>query len=1143
MTESERETQQFDRETPQKVAQVMPERIGPYEPLSVLGTGGMGVVYRANDLDGSHVAVKVMNRMHAVDPVMQRRFIREAAAGARLYHPNVVRCLDFGADEGHYYIAMELVEGDSLWDLLPYKPSGGAILEIADQILAGLSYAHARGVIHRDIKPENILIDVTRDGVRARLMDFGVAWFRDEGAGERREHVVLGTPEYISPEQSCTPHEVSTQTDLYSFGVLLWEMLCGEPPFLAETPEETMRAHYEQPLPEFRPLPEYTIEGPLPAILQGLLQTNPANRYRFASDVRSGLRRCRITGGVELVDLPLTSRSRGRNAAPLGVRPHPGIYSLADPPFQNVREELDDCLAFAKDCLGRNRLGFIVIEGTSGSGKSRLISELAARLEQDGLMQAWQGSGGESGEFREGLREALRSGYRVEGMRSEYAEGRIRRELEREGVDEPHRVDAFVDMLIGDSSLQGATLAGDGVKFDLVLSALRRGQRLRPVFLGLDDILFQRGDLANILDWVALHELSGVRGVIMLGIKSESSAAGEPEPVGVERLRAIAASDFVLYRHLKPLPLPDVRRIVVASMRVDPKLATAVASESGGNPRVALEHVQTLAERHGVELDTSDISAEEVLEALAEPSAEIARRRVDQIHWGVDPSVGVRALELLALFGHEFQRQDAIEVLLHLEASLDAFGVEDILTSATASGVLHEHQPGEFRFATPGTREVLLNGLKDYGNYKSLARRLAVLEVSRIQVPSSGRFGAVASRFELAEHWASAQRYYIKAGRLALSEGRLGRASGFLKEALNLDRHVDAEDSRERRYQIILTLARVSLTSNDLDEAGSLVGTLDPSLLPKGSSLLAQYWRVRAELRRLVGDIEESTPLYERALKAAVLAGDRIGESRSRWSYAGLLLQLGRIDEAEVQVRGAISSASDDDDADFHGTCLTSLGFVALYAGAWAEARQFASSSERLLGPEATRRALGGVAMLLGELELRLGNSDAAIKHLDRAHQLFRIAGDERHVARAQLYRGRAFFEAGAPEVAKEALSKSVALAEGQKNDQYLVVALLVLARVELELDNVTNAARQMQRAIEIDRRRPIHSVPFAEELVLTARMLTRVSALSDAAVLLKIARRKLVGIGERSFLYKDVDEVELMLDYVGGAEPNTDSG
>jgi serine/threonine-protein kinase len=218
-----------------------------YKLLSLLGEGGMAAVYLADDVTlGIRVALKLLKREHASDPQVLARFDREAKAMTVLVHDHIVPALGFGrSPEGDMCLVMELVEGETLRSALkrirPFPPHG--VVEIGNQIAAGLACAHGFGVVHRDFKPENVMIKwLPGNRPWIKILDFGMARILvgTTGTPLTRKGAVFGTPEYMPPEQAMG-QPVDARADQYAFGVMLFEMLAGRRPFKAASPLEMVQ--------------------------------------------------------------------------------------------------------------------------------------------------------------------------------------------------------------------------------------------------------------------------------------------------------------------------------------------------------------------------------------------------------------------------------------------------------------------------------------------------------------------------------------------------------------------------------------------------------------------------------------------------------------------------------------------------------------------------------------------------------------------------------------------------------------------------------------------------------------------------------------------------------------------------------------
>jgi len=242
------------------------QQLGPYEITSLLGKGGMGEVYRARDTRLHRtVAVKILATDKTADPERKKRFIQEARAASALNHPNIVTLHDIANDGGVDYLVMEYVPGNSLDQLIPRK--GMAVttaLGYIAQIASALAVAHASGIVHRDIKPSNLIVTAES---QVKILDFGLAKLMESAPGSEDERLtqesavteagsVMGTVGYMSPEQA-TGRTVDHRTDIFSLGVVLYEMVAGRRPFCGNSQVETLHAIINDPTP---PLTEHVPE-------------------------------------------------------------------------------------------------------------------------------------------------------------------------------------------------------------------------------------------------------------------------------------------------------------------------------------------------------------------------------------------------------------------------------------------------------------------------------------------------------------------------------------------------------------------------------------------------------------------------------------------------------------------------------------------------------------------------------------------------------------------------------------------------------------------------------------------------------------------------------------------------------------------
>ncbi len=292
------------------------ENVGPYRIIEQLGQGGMATVFKAYHagLD-RYVAIKILHPAFKADPSFLGRFEREARIVAKLDHPNIIPVYDFAEHEGTPYIVIRYVEGVTLKSILRegMLPMD-RVLSILHPVTDALAYAHAQGVMHRDIKPSNIML--TNDG-HIYLADFGLAKMVDVRGSTLSQDMLIGTPQYISPEQA-KGEPIDTRSDLYSLGVVLFEMLTGRVPFGADTPYAIIHDHIFSPLPPPRSI-NPALSKSIEDVLLKTLAKNPDDRYSTATELTDALDEA-VRGG-STVSRRLLQSSRGSLArvAPWGL--------------------------------------------------------------------------------------------------------------------------------------------------------------------------------------------------------------------------------------------------------------------------------------------------------------------------------------------------------------------------------------------------------------------------------------------------------------------------------------------------------------------------------------------------------------------------------------------------------------------------------------------------------------------------------------------------------------------------------------------------------------------------------------------------------------------------------------------------------
>lgn len=385
---------------------------GSYTIQDIIGVGGMGRVYRAEQgALGRTVAIKVIHPHLLGDEQTVARFYQEARTASRMNHPNSVGIIDFGrTDDGILYLAMEFLQGKDLAMVMHEEGpiAASRSCDILISTLDALSEGHAIGVVHRDIKPENIIIKKLRTGADlVKVVDFGLATIV-EGATTSitRPGLVCGTPDYMAPEQA-RGDQVDGRSDLYSLGVVLFELLSGRLPFEDDTPTRVVLRHINDPVPDPRQIaPERSIPDTLAAVTMKALAKSPGERFQNASEMQEALRSavrvsyrapkesilcpsCRTENAPTMKfcgncggKLP-SSEKPMRPTAITQNRPSFAPVSVFDRPFVGRAAELERIDALHEEARAGG-FRWVGLRGESGSGRTRLLTEVSDRFREAG---------------------------------------------------------------------------------------------------------------------------------------------------------------------------------------------------------------------------------------------------------------------------------------------------------------------------------------------------------------------------------------------------------------------------------------------------------------------------------------------------------------------------------------------------------------------------------------------------------------------------------------------------------------------------------------------------------------------------------------------------------------------------------------
>jgi serine/threonine protein kinase/tetratricopeptide (TPR) repeat protein len=765
-----------------------------YTPERELGEGSMGQVWLARvAANNGHCAVKVLNLRNDRKGSAERSFNREVRAMARLEHPGIIEVFDFGRTEmGSPFVAMEYVSGSALNPYMRGPWTWGQLWNFLNELLTALAHAHARDIVHRDLKPGNIIVLPNASGPGSvKLADFGIALaISDARHADRR---IEGTPAYIAPEAaSGSVADIGPWTDLYSLGVMLFEILTGDLPYRGR---HLLSHHQTSPLPQLKQRREVQAPSGLLKLVAKLLEKKPYRRFRSASEVIREIRNLGVPEPAPLNDLTVGfsfDDSYNDTAFELPkVQPTalegwagPGLFHLKEPHLVDRKVAQDRLMSMAKQTLAGQGPFIAIIEGDAGRGKSKLANWLREQVESSGDMSTMVIRSEPQSETGGGLREAV-----LRYLGAPTADKDATYEIFLEYFDDENQAKEAADTL-------WSSLTGDEVNLDLRLNrAVKLLQTLigdTPFLLWADDAQWSpEGQVIRLLN--RLGRPDGAQRMMLIVTLRPSERSTVRNEVR-ELMRLPNVERFVL-SPVSPLALADALDKLAP---LPPGLANAAAMMAAGNPLIALEAVRTFLEDEGLGTAPTDPAA-------------VLKKRIDVATSGSDGPSLHSLLVRSTLLGRSFTLR-SLDKLCKVPGDLESpelvgglEQVEHLLEIAVNSGLLVEQEGKRWRFSHDLIRAELRKAAKGRLNWSALNLQAAHMREKRADTDPTGiELEVVARHYWEAQLPESALRLGLKGLSRLHAGGLMGHATSFARRLLKWNGECDLLKNSDQGELLLL---------------------------------------------------------------------------------------------------------------------------------------------------------------------------------------------------------------------------------------------------------------------------------------------------------------------------------------------------
>jgi serine/threonine protein kinase/tetratricopeptide (TPR) repeat protein len=1069
-----------------------PTIAGRFELIEELGFGNTGVVWRAVDLRrGEYVAVKFLGRAHEDDAEAMRLFEREVRAQAQLRHPGIVELIDYGTvDEGTTLPSTSGIRRGSPYLVMEYADAGSirrhqmpqhwsALRHLLLVVLDALGFAHAYDVVHRDLKPQNLLCFGPPGDLQIKIGDFGLAHALDRlQSGDRAEltHPSAGTVHYMPPEQ-LRGHwrRFGPWTDLYQLGVIAWEMATGCRPFQGTYYMEVAVKHLrESPEPMD---PKFAVPDGFEDWCRGMLEKRPGARYQRTVEAARDLAalpskqqathpmrsvppvlseaigRSETQGPAQRDDRGFAAARRSASCAPArwnltdygerGDHPAPlEIWGVRRPSFVDRGLERQTLWGALHRVLQECSPQIAIIEGTSGTGKSRLAQELLRHAHQTAGTESMLGEHLRDGGPWHGIRDLLQRQFRTWNL---------------EGSELVEHLEAMLDHLPGETDVDPRALAeliapgsaddasgrfhftDDNERIACLTGVARSLARARPLVVWLDDL--QWG--AKSVDWLRdLMSTEASLPVLVVATARTDTEGSLGRPVD-EVLDELESSERVSRMELGPLRTEDERTLIRSMLPLEEDLTERLQRRSEGNPLFAVQLVGDWVDRDLLRTSGSGFILEKEDDAeVPDAIHEVWRRRIERlVHALPGPKEQTReCLEIAATLGRRVRSDEWTSA-----CQISGLNPPERLKAELFDRGLADEEPDGWRFDHSLLVESLLADAAEAhrarDHHLCCARMLAGRATPQTGILEERR----ASHLMAARRYKEALEPLSHATNQAFQDYDKDASHRLLEQRRQLIERLDLPEDHPDRLETDIDVAKFRRLKGDLEDArqrtSRLLGDIDWTDQPP--TIHFELLRLHAWLQADLGSVDDALGTIAHALHVAEASQHKVNIARALYTRAHFQYQLDEIDPEPLE--RAARLAEEDDSPLQALICRRMRGELLAYLGETERARELL---ERL-APQArslgARQAEIAVQNALGELARRRRDWPDAIDRYSAALRLDK-RGDRSLDSPVAINLALAYLGHGDADAAEPLLDRVIEKAES--TGKWLFASVAQLGRV-----------------------------------------------------------------------------------------------